>query len=60
MSARKAKKLAMKNQIVAGASRIFRERSLKANDQNRQTGKLKIALIGTSNLIPTTNALKMC
>ncbi|MDR1891339.1 MAG: hypothetical protein LBQ23_04195 [Puniceicoccales bacterium] len=50
----------MKNQIVAKTLKIFLERSLKGNDQNPQTGRLKIAMVAKSNLIPATNALKIC
>ncbi|MDR2628994.1 MAG: hypothetical protein LBC30_03340 [Puniceicoccales bacterium] len=52
--------MAIKNQPVAMALKIFQERSLRGNDQNPQTGRLKIAMVAKSNLIPTTNALKMC
>ncbi|MDR2603413.1 MAG: hypothetical protein LBC11_02545 [Puniceicoccales bacterium] len=55
----KARKLARRNQAVAKALKIFQERSLRGNDQNPQTGRLKIAMVAKSNLIPTTNDLKI-
>ncbi|MDR1457373.1 MAG: hypothetical protein LBI47_00740 [Puniceicoccales bacterium] len=55
----KARKLATRNHPVAMVLKIFQERNLKGNDQNPQTGRLKIAMVAKSNLIPVAKALKI-